>query len=129
MAGYPSWRLTLCLFGAWMTIFLILSRGVKSSGKCSYFLALFPYVIMIALLVRSVTLEGAAKGILFFITPQWHELANPKVIHSKFFNLSKQIDSIQNSVFASNSDLERSHSTGILFAIGWFLSNYCAIVL
>lgn len=34
---------------------------------------------MIALLIRAVTLEGASKGILFFLTPQWHELSNPKV--------------------------------------------------
>lgn len=79
--GLPSWRLALCLFGAWVIVFLVISRGVKSSGKCSYFLALFPYVIMLALLVRSVTLEGASKGILFFLTPKWHELSNPKVSH------------------------------------------------
>lgn len=76
----PSLRLTLCLLGAWICVFLIISRGVKSSGKCSYFLALFPYVIMIALLVRAITLEGAMKGIVFFLKPQWHELINPKVI-------------------------------------------------
>lgn len=77
--GLPSWRLSLCLFVAWVIVFLIISRGVKSSGKCSYFLALFPYIILLALLVRAVTLEGASKGILFFLTPQWHELSNPKV--------------------------------------------------
>lgn len=54
-------------------------RGVKSSGKVSYFLALFPYVIMITLLVHAVTLEGAVDGIIFFIKPQWGELLNPKV--------------------------------------------------
>lgn len=69
----------LCLLGSWIIIFGIIARGVKSSGKASYFLALFPYCIMIALLVRAVTLEGASKGILFFLTPQWHELSNPKV--------------------------------------------------
>lgn len=37
---------------------------------------------MLALLVRAVTLEGASKGILFFLTPQWHELSNPKVRQS-----------------------------------------------
>lgn len=79
--GVPSLSLALCLLGAWVCVFLIISRGVKSSGKCSYFLALFPYVIMIALLIRAVTLEGATKGIIFFLTPQWHELINPKVIY------------------------------------------------
>lgn len=34
---------------------------------------------MLVLLIRAVTLEGASKGILFFLTPQWHELTNPKV--------------------------------------------------
>lgn len=80
IAGLPSWRLALCLLGAWLVVFAIISRGVKSSGKASYFLALFPYVIMLALLIRAVTLEGASKGILFFLTPQWHELKNPKVL-------------------------------------------------
>ncbi|XP_031628887.1 sodium-dependent nutrient amino acid transporter 1-like [Contarinia nasturtii] len=90
--GYPSWRLTLCLLAAWIIVFLIISNGVKSSGKCSYFLALFPYVIMIALLLRAVTLEGSSKGILFFITPEWHELTNPKIwyaaVNQAFFSLS-----------------------------------------
>lgn len=79
IAGYPSWRLAFCLFGSWAIVFLLISRGIKSSGKASYFLALFPYVIIFALLIRAVTLEGAWKGILYFLTPQWHELLNPKV--------------------------------------------------
>lgn len=33
---------------------------------------------MFALLIRAATLEGAGKGILFFIEPQWGELLNPK---------------------------------------------------
>lgn len=77
--GIPDWRLTLCLLFSWITVFLVIIRGVKSSGKAAYFLALFPYVIMIALLVRGATLPGAGKGILFFIEPQWEELLNPQV--------------------------------------------------
>lgn len=90
LKGVPSLRLALCLLGAWICVFLIISRGVKSSGKCSYFLALFPYVIMIALLFRAVTLEGATKGIIFFLTPQWHELINPKVISNRIQGLFTQ---------------------------------------
>jgi solute carrier family 6 amino acid transporter-like protein 5/7/9/14 len=54
-------------------------RGVKGSGKAAYFLALFPYVIMVALLIRGATLPGAGQGVLFFIEPQWGELLNPEV--------------------------------------------------
>lgn len=54
-------------------------KGIKSSGKASYFLAIFPYVIMAVLFVRAVTLPGAVNGIAYLFTPQWNELANPRV--------------------------------------------------
>lgn len=77
--GAPGWKLTLYLLLAWTVVFLVIIRGVKSSGKIAYFLALFPYVVMITLLIRAVTLEGSVDGILYFITPQWSELLNPQV--------------------------------------------------
>jgi len=90
--GTPDWQLTLYLLAAWVIIFLIIVRGVRSSGKASYFLALFPYVVLLILLVRAVTLEGAVDGIIFFYKPQWGELLNPKVWYSAvtqaFFSLN-----------------------------------------
>ncbi|KAH8292710.1 hypothetical protein KR018_004084, partial [Drosophila ironensis] len=77
--GNPDWKLTLALLVSWVVIFLVIMRGVKSSGKAAYFLALFPYVVLIVLLIRAVTLEGARDGIIFFLQPQWSELLNPKV--------------------------------------------------
>ncbi|KAJ6637499.1 Sodium-dependent nutrient amino acid transporter 1, partial [Pseudolycoriella hygida] len=89
--GDPDWKLTMCLFGAWVVAFLVIIKGVKSSGKASYFLALFPYVIMAILLVRASTLTGAGKGVIYFIEPQWKELLNPMVwkeaIIQLFFSL------------------------------------------
>ena len=52
---------------------------MSSSGKVAYFTALFPYVVMIALLIRGLTLPGAAQGLLFFFTPQWEKLASLQV--------------------------------------------------
>jgi solute carrier family 6 amino acid transporter-like protein 5/7/9/14 len=77
--GFPDWRLTLRLLFSLITIFLVIIRVVKSSGKADYFLALFPYVVMVTLLIRGATLPGAADGILFFITPQWDKLLDPTV--------------------------------------------------
>lgn len=51
----------------------------SSSGKVAYFTALFPYAVLITLLVRGVTLPGAADGILFLITPQWDKIATANV--------------------------------------------------
>ena len=52
---------------------------VASSGKVAYFTALFPYVVLITLLVRGVTLDGASDGILYFINPEWHKLLDVNV--------------------------------------------------
>ena len=77
--GVPDWRLSLCLLFCWMVVFFTLAKGVKSSGKVAYFTALFPYAVLITLLVRGVTLPGAADGILFFITPQWEKILTADV--------------------------------------------------
>lgn len=90
--GLPDWKLSLFLLLSWLCVLLILIRGVKSSGKASYFLALFPYVVMGILLVRAVTLPGAADGILYFVTPQWDRILDPDVWYAAvtqcFFSLS-----------------------------------------
>lgn len=44
-----------------------------------YFTATFPYVLLVVLLVRGVTLEGYKEGIKFYIIPEWERLRDPKV--------------------------------------------------
>ncbi|XP_012264778.2 sodium- and chloride-dependent glycine transporter 1 isoform X2 [Athalia rosae] len=71
--------LAVCLFLAWVIVFLCLSKGVQSSGKVVYFTALFPYVVLIALFIRGILLPGAKEGILFYLTPDWRRLTSAKV--------------------------------------------------
>ena len=52
-----------------------------------YFTALFPYCILVILLVRAATLPGYMDGIEFYLTPQWHRLADISV--SRNHNLYK----------------------------------------
>jgi len=77
--GAVLWDLCLCLLLAWIIVFGCLAKGVQSSGKVVYFTATFPYVILIILLVRGVTLDGAADGIRFYVTPDWERLKDIKV--------------------------------------------------
>lgn len=77
--GPLDWRLSLCLLLSWICIFGALIKGVASSGKVAYFTAIFPYVVLITLLIRGCTLPGAGDGILFFITPQWEKLLDVNV--------------------------------------------------
>uniref|UniRef100_W8B744 Transporter n=6 Tax=Ceratitis capitata TaxID=7213 RepID=W8B744_CERCA len=72
-------ELAACLFVAWAIVFLCLCKGVQSSGKVVYFTALFPYVVLVILFFRGVTLPGAKTGILFYLTPDFKQLANAQV--------------------------------------------------
>ena len=77
--GLPDLQLMGCLAFCYIVMFVILCKGAQGAGKAAYFTALFPYVVLFTLLVRGVTLPGAMKGIMFYITPQWGELLNIKV--------------------------------------------------
>ncbi|XP_072361179.1 sodium- and chloride-dependent neutral and basic amino acid transporter B(0+)-like isoform X4 [Scyliorhinus torazame] len=68
--GEIVWDLALCLLLAWLIAGAALSKGIKSSGKVVYFTATFPYVVLTILLIRGLTLEGAYKGIEFYIGRQ-----------------------------------------------------------
>ena len=72
-------ELLVALFLAWILVYFCLWKGIKSSGKVVYFTATFPYVVLIVLLIRGVTLPGASKGIEFYLKPDWKKLGDAKV--------------------------------------------------
>ncbi|XP_058054990.1 sodium-dependent nutrient amino acid transporter 1-like [Anopheles bellator] len=90
--GWPSMELVLCLVVCWLILAAILIRGVRSTGKAAYFLAIFPYVIIFMLLGHSLSLEGSLEGIKFFLMPKWASLFQAKVwmeaVTQCFFSLS-----------------------------------------
>uniref|UniRef100_A0AAZ3S2M1 Solute carrier family 6 member 14 n=2 Tax=Oncorhynchus tshawytscha TaxID=74940 RepID=A0AAZ3S2M1_ONCTS len=79
--GPVVWHLALCLLLGWLLIAAALYKGIKSSGKVVYFTTTFPYVVLLILLIRGVTLEGARDGIELHIgcvsrsIPVWRDAA------------------------------------------------------
>lgn len=85
-------KLAGCLVFAWVITYLCVVKGIKSSGKVVYFTATFPYVILIILFFRGVTLEGAGNGVKAFFNPDWSLLNNANIwkdaATQMFFTLS-----------------------------------------
>lgn len=90
--GAPIWNLVGFLILSWFLVFLVLLKGIRSAGKASYVLAIFPYVVLIILLIRALTLPGSFNGVKYFFTPQWDKILEPKVWYAAvtqvFFSLN-----------------------------------------
>ncbi|XP_074653770.1 sodium- and chloride-dependent glycine transporter 1-like [Tubulanus polymorphus] len=77
--GNLRWQLVLCLFAAWVIVFLCVIKGFKSSGKVVYVTATLPYIFLTIILIRGLTLPGSLEGILFFISPDWDKMLSFQV--------------------------------------------------
>ncbi|XP_020508793.2 sodium- and chloride-dependent taurine transporter [Labrus bergylta] len=77
--GTIKWDLALCLLLVWVICFFCIWKGVKSTGKVVYITATFPFIMLIVLLIRGVTLPGASEGIKFYLYPDLARLRDPEV--------------------------------------------------
>ncbi|XP_072104042.1 sodium- and chloride-dependent GABA transporter 1 isoform X2 [Mobula birostris] len=77
--GSIRWSLFGLLLVSWIIVYFCIFKGVKSTGKVVYFTAIFPYLILMILLINNIQLPGAKDGILFFLRPNWSKLLEVQV--------------------------------------------------
>ncbi|XP_068197100.1 sodium- and chloride-dependent GABA transporter 3-like [Antennarius striatus] len=77
--GSVRWELALCLLACWVFCYFSVWKGVRSSGKVAYFTATFPYVMLLVLLIKGLTLPGASEGIYYYLYPDINRLADLQV--------------------------------------------------
>jgi SNF family Na+-dependent transporter len=73
-----NWELFGYLVLAWVIVGLCVYRGAKSTGKAAYITATFPLVVLVALVVRGVTLPGAVEGLKYYVIPDPKKLVEPE---------------------------------------------------
>ncbi|CAG5055151.1 unnamed protein product [Parnassius apollo] len=77
--GLPKWQLVACLGVVYITLYLSLFKGVKSSGKVVWMTATMPYVVLSILLARGLLLPGATRGIAYYLQPELSRLKDTQV--------------------------------------------------
>ena len=76
----------------WIAIYFCIIKGVKSVGKVVLITVPLPWLCLVILALRGITLPGALDGIKYYLTPNFSTLASPRVwlaAYSQiFFSLS-----------------------------------------
>jgi len=77
--GWPVPSLVIGMALTWLTIYLILRKGVRSVSKVVMITVPLPILLLGVLLIRGLTLPGAMDGIRYYLTPDFSQLTNVKI--------------------------------------------------
>ncbi|KAB0794952.1 hypothetical protein PPYR_11791 [Photinus pyralis] len=77
--GAIKWDIALCLLAVYVICYFSLWKGISTSGKVVWFTALFPYAVLLILLIRGVTLPGSAEGIKYYLNPNFSVITKAEV--------------------------------------------------
>ena len=61
----------------WAAMYFCIFRGVKLVGKIVWLTVPLPWLMLLILTVRGLTLEGSMQGLVYYLDPVWSELAKP----------------------------------------------------
>jgi NSS family neurotransmitter:Na+ symporter len=73
--GAPRLWVLVGTIAAWVLVYLCLFRGVKWVSKVVLITVPLPWIMLVILTVRGLTLDGAIQGLEFYLEPRWEKLA------------------------------------------------------
>jgi len=79
MLGSIRLPVLLSLIVIWFLVFIILYKGVRRIGKVVLITVPLPWILLIILTIRGVTLPGAIEGISYYLTPNFSRLTDVNV--------------------------------------------------
>ncbi|ELU09520.1 hypothetical protein CAPTEDRAFT_156299 [Capitella teleta] len=109
--GPIVWQLALCLLIAWVTVFLVLLKGIASLGKVVYFTSTFPYVMMTILVINNCLLDGATDGLVYYLKPDFNKLTNAEVWSDAAVQIFYSLSTCSGGLIAMASYNKFNHNT------------------
>jgi NSS family neurotransmitter:Na+ symporter len=90
--GSIRWKIVLPLVVSWGAMYFCIFRGVRLVGRIVWLTVPLPWLMLLILAVRGLTLEGSMQGLAYYLDPVWSELAKPNTwryaFGQVFFSLS-----------------------------------------
>jgi NSS family neurotransmitter:Na+ symporter len=91
----------------WAAIFFILHRGVRRVSKVVYFTVLIPWLLLVVLAVRGLTLPGAVDGLNDYLTPDLSALGDASIWVAAFGQVAFTLSLGQGIMYAYGSYLPK----------------------
>ncbi|MCK9554697.1 sodium-dependent transporter [bacterium] len=70
-------EIAVTLVISWIAMYLCIFRGVNLVSKVVWLTVPLPWIMLVILTVRGLTLPGAVKGLAYYLEPDWSRLAEP----------------------------------------------------
>lgn len=90
--GSIQWHIVVPLIITWVLMYLCIFKGVNMVGKIVWLTVPLPWLMLLILTVRGLTLDGAMQGLVYYLDPSWSELLKPDTwtfaFGQVFFSLS-----------------------------------------
>lgn len=86
--GQIVWPTLLMLVIVWAALFLIMYRGAGVIGKVAVYTVAIPWVILIALVIRGLSLPGAVDGLNYYLAPDWSALLTGDIWFAAFSQIA-----------------------------------------
>ncbi|MHC4221039.1 MAG: sodium-dependent transporter, partial [Planctomycetota bacterium] len=82
--GSIQWPIVLALLVVWLGMYLCIFKGVKLVSKIVLWTVPLPWLMLLILTVRGLTLDGAIQGLEYYLEPNWASLKNVVVWRHAF---------------------------------------------
>jgi NSS family neurotransmitter:Na+ symporter len=90
--GKIRWNIFWPLVVTWVVMYFCIFRGVKLVGKIVWLTVPLPWLMLLILTMRGLTLEGSITGLAYYLNPDWSELSKASTwrfaFGQAFFSLS-----------------------------------------
>ena len=90
--GAIRWNIFWPLVISWVVMYLCIFKGVKQVGKIVWLTVPLPWLMLLVLTVRGLTLEGSIEGLAYYLNPDWSKLSEANTwrfaFGQAFFSLS-----------------------------------------